>query len=170
MKIRWLSVIVVAIAGIVTNAPANAAVLLGSLPGSVDVSVFPIVPKEVAVTVTAGETLTITPMNDKLPLTDFLFADFKVGSIPATFTYGSFGPSYSVTFTANGTWDYFVEINPLDLRYTRLSTKLDFDLLGAKSGVSGVPEPSTWAMLILGFAGIGFLAYRRKSETAFHFA
>jgi hypothetical protein len=25
-----------------------------------------------------------------------------------------------------------------------------------------VPEPSTWAMMILGFAGIGFVTYRRK--------
>jgi hypothetical protein len=32
--------------------------------------------------------------------------------------------------------------------------------------VSGVPEPSTWAMLVLGFAGIGFTAYRRKSKAA----
>ena len=32
--------------------------------------------------------------------------------------------------------------------------------------VATVPEPSTWAMLILGFAGIGFLAYRRKSKPA----
>jgi PEP-CTERM motif len=30
----------------------------------------------------------------------------------------------------------------------------------------GVPEPSTWAMLLLGFAGIGFMAYRRKSKPA----
>jgi hypothetical protein len=29
---------------------------------------------------------------------------------------------------------------------------------------SGVPEPSTWAMMLLGFAGIGFMAYRRKSK------
>jgi hypothetical protein len=29
-----------------------------------------------------------------------------------------------------------------------------------------VPEPSTWAMMILGFAGIGFMAYRRKSNPA----
>jgi CHRD domain-containing protein/PEP-CTERM motif-containing protein len=29
-----------------------------------------------------------------------------------------------------------------------------------------VPEPSTWAMLILGFAGIGLMAYRRKSRQA----
>ena len=29
---------------------------------------------------------------------------------------------------------------------------------------SGVPEPSTWAMLLLGFAGIGFMAYRRSRQ------
>lgn len=28
--------------------------------------------------------------------------------------------------------------------------------------VSAVPEPATWTMMILGFAGVGFLAYRRK--------
>ena len=32
--------------------------------------------------------------------------------------------------------------------------------------ISTVPEPSTWAMMILGFAGIGFMAYRRKSKPA----
>jgi hypothetical protein len=30
----------------------------------------------------------------------------------------------------------------------------------------GVPEPSTWAMMILGFAGIGFMAFRRRPNTA----
>jgi hypothetical protein len=34
-------------------------------------------------------------------------------------------------------------------------------------GVAAVPEPSTWAMLIVGFAGVGFMAYRRKSKSAF---
>ena len=29
-----------------------------------------------------------------------------------------------------------------------------------------VPEPSTWAMMILGFAGVGFVAYRRKKNFA----
>jgi hypothetical protein len=29
---------------------------------------------------------------------------------------------------------------------------------------TAVPESSTWAMLILGFAGVGFMAYRRKSQ------
>lgn len=31
---------------------------------------------------------------------------------------------------------------------------------------AGVPEPSTWAMMIVGFAGVGFMAYRRKSKPA----
>jgi hypothetical protein len=30
--------------------------------------------------------------------------------------------------------------------------------------ISAVPEPSTWAMMILGFAGIGFLAHRRARK------
>jgi hypothetical protein len=35
------------------------------------------------------------------------------------------------------------------------------------SGIqSAVPEPSTWAMMLLGFAGLGFMAYRRKSKSA----
>jgi hypothetical protein len=30
--------------------------------------------------------------------------------------------------------------------------------------VEAIPEPSTWAMLILGFAGLGFLSYRRRKR------
>ena len=37
------------------------------------------------------------------------------------------------------------------------------DWLGA-SQVVPVPEASTWAMMILGFAGVGFLAYRRRNR------
>jgi hypothetical protein len=36
--------------------------------------------------------------------------------------------------------------------------------------VTAVPEPSTWAMMILGFAGVGYIAYRRsrkRDELAF---
>jgi hypothetical protein len=35
------------------------------------------------------------------------------------------------------------------------------------SVVEAVPEPSTWAMMILGFFGVGFVAYRRKAKPAF---
>jgi hypothetical protein len=29
------------------------------------------------------------------------------------------------------------------------------------SGIAAIPEPSTWAMMLLGFAGLGFAAYRK---------
>jgi hypothetical protein len=32
--------------------------------------------------------------------------------------------------------------------------------------VAAVPEPSTWAMIISGFAGVGFMAYRRRKSAA----
>ncbi len=32
--------------------------------------------------------------------------------------------------------------------------------------VTAVPEPSTWAMMILGFAGVGFMTYRRRKQVS----
>jgi hypothetical protein len=32
--------------------------------------------------------------------------------------------------------------------------------------VGAVPEPSTWAMMLLGFAGVGFMAYRRRNQAS----
>jgi PEP-CTERM motif len=37
---------------------------------------------------------------------------------------------------------------------------------GTLTAVAAVPEPSTWAMMILGFLGLGFMAYRRKQNGA----
>jgi hypothetical protein len=34
------------------------------------------------------------------------------------------------------------------------------------SVLAPIPEPSTWAMMILGFFGLGFMAYRRRNQTA----
>ena len=61
--------------------------------------------------------------------------------------------------------DPFISIDPVFL-----STHPDFSLQfspGITNGIGAVPEPSTWAMMILGFAGVGFMAYRRKSKPAF---
>jgi hypothetical protein len=67
---------------------------------------------------------------------------------------------------------YFYNVTgaDLDLTYTQgpgrtggrgLSHTADF--VGA---TPAVPEPSTWAMMILGFCGLGFMAYRRKDKLA----
>jgi len=38
--------------------------------------------------------------------------------------------------------------------------------VAANLSVSAVPEPSTWAMMLLGFCGLGFMAYRRNAKPA----
>jgi len=45
-----------------------------------------------------------------------------------------------------------------EIESTNTNGAADFTLTAA------VPEPSTWAMMILGFGGIGFLAYRRDNK------
>jgi hypothetical protein len=42
------------------------------------------------------------------------------------------------------------------------------DVIGAP--VSAVPEASTWAMMVVGFLGVGIVAYRRKNRPAFRLA
>jgi hypothetical protein len=36
----------------------------------------------------------------------------------------------------------------------------------AAGGVSATPLPATWTMMLIGLAGFGFVAYRRKSKPA----
>jgi hypothetical protein len=33
--------------------------------------------------------------------------------------------------------------------------------------VGAVPEPATWAMMVVGFVGVGFMAYRRRGHATF---
>jgi hypothetical protein len=58
-----------------------------------------------------------------------------------------------------------------DLRYTVDANNRSapaFDSVRAEF-TTAVPEPSSWAMMILGFCGVGFMAYRRKANAAFRF-
>jgi hypothetical protein len=57
-------------------------------------------------------------------------------------------------------------------------TAINFSFIGVPTGfsvenlssITSIPEPSTWAMMILGFAGIGFMTYRRKNKMALNAA
>jgi hypothetical protein len=51
----------------------------------------------------------------------------------------------------------FIQETPYEVRLS--STTLTIDTIA-----SAVHEPSTWAMMILGFCGVGFMAYRRKQN------
>jgi hypothetical protein len=63
---------------------------------------------------------------------------------------------YSFTFTGTGS-DTFTIVNRNDPSY---------QLLDNFSVSSAVPEPSTWAMLLLGFAGLGYAGYRSSRKGA----
>jgi hypothetical protein len=47
---------------------------------------------------------------------------------------------------------------------------ISFGTNGFEVPTAAVPEASTWAMMILGFAGVGFLAYRRREQNRFRLA
>lgn len=49
------------------------------------------------------------------------------------------------------------------LSFTSQDTDSPYGPVIGGVSISAVPEPSTWAMMILGFLGVGFMAYRRKS-------
>jgi hypothetical protein len=105
-----------------------------------------------------------------------------------SFYWASTGPNGFVSFTgpgANG--NAIFQANGCDLADNcgnPLDRYITFDLTnaGGATGVSflapselndfvvlnfsaGVPEPSTWAMMLIGFAGIGFAAYRRTKKS-----
>jgi len=68
------------------------------------------------------------------------------------------GSNIPVAYSADDHTVTFFNVNNDPLQLFALSGELDV--------AAAVPEPSTWAMMILGFAGVGFMAYRRKSKSA----
>ena len=54
-----------------------------------------------------------------------------------------------------------------NLSYTLGDAPIRYLMSGS---ASAVPEPATWGMMLIGFLGVGFLSYRRKSRSAFRLA
>ena len=57
-------------------------------------------------------------------------------------------------------------VTELQIRGEFISGPEEEGLDNVKLTSSAVPEPSTWAMMLLGFASLGFTTYRRKSKPA----
>jgi hypothetical protein len=76
----------------------------------------------------------------------------------------SLGPDLATALAAA---DPFFGIDPNTPNFAGYSFQFSPGLL---DGVSAVPEPSTWAMMILGFAGIGFMGFRRTRKSALSIA
>jgi uncharacterized protein (TIGR03118 family) len=80
------------------------------------------------------------------------------GTIPIDTGTASPGGLWSLVFGTGGS-----NGDPNTLFFT---DGLNGERDGLFGSIRAVPEPSTWAMLILGFASIGFMAYRRRNKAA----
>jgi hypothetical protein len=90
-------------------------------------------------------------------------ADYFGNTLNAVPPVGSNGDQTSLTTNA---YILFTGLSFDKVVLSSSTNSFEFDNVYAASRVGGVPEPSTWAMMVLGFAGIGFMAYRRKSKPA----
>ena len=84
------------------------------------------------------------------------------------YSNGNFAPGQTfnldeVGIIPSGFVDVCGNINPDTCIFSGRAT---FESFLTVTAVTSVPEPSTWAMMILGFCGLGFMAYRRKSKSA----
>jgi hypothetical protein len=80
-----------------------------------------------------------------------------------------FGPGSS-TFVTESPTD-LTNISELDINlvsFTGAGATFAVDNIVLSAGT--VPEPSTWAMMLLGFAGLGFAGWRELRKTAAHVA
>jgi PEP-CTERM motif-containing protein len=84
------------------------------------------------------------------------FGGIPIFSLVNAAAFGYTLETFTATATSSSTeLDFFGRENPSFYNLDNVSVV-------AISGA--VPEPSTWAMMLLGFAGLGFMAYRRKSK------
>jgi hypothetical protein len=143
---------------------------------------------------TGGPHITVGFNLDKTIASSDLTITSPTGPGAPTFAFtaptGTLQPGFgSLTAGLNGNWtgtsNHFA--GPIDFTITGVSVS-DFvanskgffavaDVLGSRGTgeaggnmgtVVGTPEPSTWAMMLLGFAGLGFAGYRkaRSARTA----
>jgi hypothetical protein len=88
-----------------------------------------------------------------------LAAGQQTGPLGVTFDTSSLG-SFTETIDLNGMGYYN------GATYSPYAADAVLTIEGTVTGTGAVPEPSTWAMMLFGFAGLGFLGYRRTARAA----
>jgi hypothetical protein len=122
------------------------------------------------------------PLNPPVPgeiqaLTNLGSAYFSKGTGTADIYAGLQGAIWTIEYSANGnnlTVDGGATVNALiagDIAYATahpasysiaLYPGAGGQAFGSGQGFTAVPEPASWAMMLAGFAGLGFLGYRRN--------
>jgi len=63
-------------------------------------------------------------------------------------------------------FNQFLGVGSYTLEFSNQSIKGD----NLSLVVTAIPEPATWALMVVGFAAVGFVAYRRRSGASFRLA
>ena len=92
----------------------------------------------------------------------FIAGDWNPGTATGDAYITNLGAGYSVV--DNFVYDSAINATILSVstgKFDGTNPSLGFNLVG-----SAVPEPSTWAMMLLGFAGLGYAGYRKTKNVA----
>jgi uncharacterized protein (TIGR03118 family) len=163
----------------VTYAPAGPAAQRSATPGMGVVDVFDSNGVLLQRLITGGQLaspwgITLAPsgfgtFGGDLLVGNFSFAASEINAFnPVTGAFLGTIPIDTGTETAGGLWSLAfgnggAAGDPNTLFFT---DGINGETGGLFGSISAVPEPSTWAMMILGFAGIAATTYRRRRQTA----
>jgi len=122
--------------------------------------------QQLSTPLTAGVTYTLSydlysPSNGQANPFNATLSSTLDGNTLGPFNAKGFGAGWveeSATFVANSATPDFLTISFTGLGVTGADFAID------NITIAAVPEPATWAMMILGFIGVGFMAYRRRQN------
>ena len=102
------------------------------------------------------------------PVSGFAWGGTSNATLSETNQFASLGPLTGTAFAQTVSGTFTPAVDPFSLT---IGAEIMRDAAGTSTGdlnlrVGAVPESSTWAMMILGFFGVGFIAYRRREQTA----
>jgi hypothetical protein len=111
---------------------------------------------------------TLTNLTANAAWTQFLVSTDSAGNITGWHIYAGLGGGGDFTLSENwlGTTRDQVTVGANFVGDAHFDPSEAFAVStsgGQFTMTAAVPEPSTWAMMILGFCGLGFMAYRKKS-------
>jgi hypothetical protein len=119
----------------------------------------------------SGGTVTVLNLTSGQPIFGFDGDGLAGYGAPSPFDpYGYGGPLGSFTFSSyySGSITFNGGLADGASTYFSLEERLSAaDFSGGGGGITvGAPEASTWAMMLIGFASLGFASYRRAKATA----
>jgi len=119
----------------------------------------------------AGVTQSITTVSSDRYLLSFYLGSSSIYGTPDAITASAGSASHTFTSTLTGTNNWELET----LAFTATGSSTLISLIGYSGekyigldnvSVAQTPLPSTWTMLIAGFVGLGFFAYRGTKKNA----